>query len=109
MVTRIISGKALLVIERRDCEADRYETNAFGRWNLADDLGLIGDGLPGPGCVWRLKLQPGERVRVAVSFYLVYSTDYWGECDVDIEYRRCRVLRRQRAPKFYVSKKYRSP
>lgn len=61
-------------------------------------------GLPGLKCF--KKTPEGETVRASISFTLVYTCDYWGECDIELEIGRCKVLRRQKAPKCrYISKK----
>lgn len=101
-----IKGKALLVITRLH-EADRqprYDVHAFiqscsGSWEHRDAAQeefqhLHYDVLPLPAPAYRLV--PGETLRVHVVFEFSYSQDYYGEADVDLDYHKTRVLRRQK-------------
>lgn len=110
----MIKGKALLVITRLHEDGDRpkYDAHAFiqkcvGRWENRDAAQeefqhLEYDVLPLPGPAY--KLIPGETIRVHVVFEFSYSKDYFGEVDVDLDYRKVRVLRRQRPNKLYRRK-----
>lgn len=106
-----IVGKALLVIERTDSKYTPLEIHPFiqsaagGEWAHEcageDVCYLHQDDLPK-----RVRqLKEGERARVAVTFEIVYTQDYWGECDMEVFIHKAKVLRIQRAPKFYISKK----
>lgn len=110
----IITGKALLVIESSgpnySPSVHAFIQSAWGGEYARDcayeDLPMLVElyGLPD---LKPFKKRPeGEVLRVAVSFTLVYTKDYWGECDMDLKIGRCRVLRRQKPRKErYVSKK----
>lgn len=97
-----ISGKALLHVTRTDSEWIPFEveTNILtgggdpSGYSPTEDFELLESGaLPLPAAANKLK--PGERITFAVSYEFIYRRDYWGECDVDLEYNRVRVLRRR--------------
>lgn len=113
-----IAGKALLAITRihEDGERPLYEVGVhlqsaeggeYAHESAREDFWLLEYAvLPLPRAA--RKLQPGETVRVYVVYLFRYWTDYWGECDVTLDYRKERVLRRQKARPFYVCKKDRA-
>ena len=102
-----ISGKALLVIERLDSKWVKFRVHPFiqscsggddGRDCVQGDFSCCDtDSLPLPNAAY--KMQPGDVIRVAVTYEFTYTCDYWGEWDVDLTYRKQRVLRRQPARK----------
>lgn len=100
----IIRGKALLVIDRLNSEHVRYDIHAFIRsctpgtdasydcvqeafWCAACGAHSV------PNAAY--KMQIGDRLRIAVTYQLTYTQDYWGEWDSDLVYLKERVLRRQ--------------
>lgn len=110
----IIIGKALLVIESGGPEYSP-SVHAFiqsatgGEYAHScahEDLPMLVELHELPDLKPFKKMPEGEVLRVAISFTLVYTRDYWGECDVDLEVNKMRVLRRQKPRKErYVSKK----
>jgi len=122
MITGVIRGKALITYTRVEdspyMREPRFDVHvaiqsctpgrkADGSWCAADsaqeDLGL-GVNLSGfrPSITRRMKV--GETWRIAVVFELTYSRDYWGEHDIDADFPKARVLRRQRAKTIYITK-----
>jgi len=101
--TSLITGKALLVIERLDSKYVPFRVDAFiqsavggpcARECASEDFGLLAtESLPVPSAV--LKLKVGDRVRVHVVYEFCYTQDYWGEWDVDLTYHKQRVRRWQ--------------
>lgn len=114
MSMSVITGKALLVIESSGANyspgvhafIQSAQGGEYAHECAYEDLPMLVefDGLPGLKPF--KKMPEGEVLRVAISFTLVYTKDYWGECDVNLEVNRCRVLRRQKPRKSpYISKK----
>lgn len=97
----MITGKALLVIQRHATgfDIDSYvqscsSSDWTARESVKDALWCAGWGpLPLPVAADRLSV--GEAVRVAVTYWLTCTEDYWGERDYDFGYTKVRVLRRQ--------------
>lgn len=97
----MIKGKALLVTERTS--EKHWDVCAFIQSCSGTEDHLMAaeenfqlleyDCLPLPNCAHKLAI--GEVVRVHVVFEFSFSTDYFGEHDVDLEYSKQRVLRRQ--------------
>ena len=97
----MIKGKALLVIER--ISKDHWYVCPFiqscnggedHRMAAEENFQLLEyDCPPLPNCAHKLAI--GEVVRVHVVFEFNFTTDYFGEHDVDLEYAKQRVLRRQ--------------
>lgn len=106
----MIKGKALLVITRRESDhGNSFDVGAYiqkcgGHWERRDVAQdnfqhLEYDVLPLPPQAYKLAV--GETIRVHVVFVFTFHTYDDGECDVDLEYEKVRVLRRQAAPKYY--------
>lgn len=110
-----VYGKALLVItrEHEEGESPRYCVTPFiqsatgGKYAhecAYQDFDLLTyETLPVPNAA--RKLRPWETVRVYVVYRFCYTKDYYGEGDVDLDYRKERVLRWQRPRPYYESKK----
>lgn len=92
-----ITGKALLTITREDskwvpfyvrvdileCSSDEYEPY--------EDFDLLStDTLPCPDAAYDLKV--GETVNVLVEYSFLWTKDYFGEVDVDLEYTDQKVV-----------------
>lgn len=101
----MFKGKALLVIDRLECKNARefhwnIELHQFSL-NRDDPGGEVReafdyaewDMLPAPAAAY--KMEVGDRIRVLVHYELHFTTDYWGEHDMELYYERERVLRRQ--------------
>ena len=111
-----VRGKALIVLTKR---ADFHGYSGFfvapyiqsatggpcARESAEDDLMLLEyEDLPLPVAAWRMKV--GETMRISVVYRLTYHRSYLGETDVDLEYDKVRVLRHQKAPKYYRGKEH---
>lgn len=110
----LISGKALLVITSNGASygADVYafvQSATGGKYAhecAHEDLPMLVESYGLSPLKAFERMPEGETIRVAVAFDLVYSKDYWGECDVDLVIRKVRVLRRQKARSGrYIAKK----
>ena len=111
-----IYGKALMVMTRLDTgpgkhcwHSEVYIQSCSGSllhrdsareelWNVDYDI------LPAPGPAYKMEI--GETIRLSVNFLLTYHRYFDGEVDVDLEYPKVRVLRRQKAPKYYTGKEH---
>lgn len=110
----VIFGKALVVVTSNGtgclpCVHAFIRSATGGEYALDaahEDLPMLVELYGLPPLKSFKKLPEGEKVRAAISFSLVYTRDYWGECDVDLELHKVRVLRRQKPPRErYISKK----
>lgn len=111
-----IRGKALIVLTKRDdfhgysgfFVAPYVQTALGGPYaheSAEEDLMLLEyEALPLPVAAWRMKV--GETMRISVVYRLTYSRDYFGETSTDLEYDKVRVLRHQKAPKYYRGKEH---
>ncbi len=117
MSTKYVEGKALLVITRtnEDGEQPSFDVSPFiqsavgGKYAheaAHEDFGLLDyDTLPVPDAARKLKY--GDTLRVYVVYEFQYTTDYWGEHDITLRYRKQRVRKIQRYRERYISKAYR--
>lgn len=112
----IVTGKALLVVTRNDCERDKFHVQAFVqsvkgsetyyKSAVAEDLGLC-DLYSMP---FMKRMQYGDVVRVAVRYCISWSSfafgyDYDNDMDFKIEIEKYRILRRQPWKRdFYTAK-----
>lgn len=105
-------GKALLVITATGSKWVPFDTHAFiqacsgsldHRDCAQEDFSLLDTAsLPLPKAAHKLK--EGETVRVNIVFEFEHTTDYWGESDIDLNYLKERVLRKQGPRKTYFPK-----
>lgn len=107
-VTGRIAGKALLVIDKQDSRYIPYvvrpliltpyarkEGENWAHEGAQEDIeACFISGHIQIGAMKRMAV--GDRIRLAVTYELIYSRDYWGEHDVDLELHRCRLLRYQK-------------
>lgn len=108
----MITGKALLVIEALGGEHVPFQVYpylqscnggeicydvAFENFQLLDT-----DTLPLPDAAYNMSV--GDVIRVSVVYEFTFSCDYYGEYDVDLQYKKQRVLRKQKARPRYISK-----
>jgi hypothetical protein len=112
MIMMVFTGKALLVITRNeDVSGYHWDITPYIQSINTDDPGgevneafyfiMSHDYHPAPAAAYRMDV--GDTIRVAVTFELHFSRDYWGECDSDLYLTKERVLRKQP----YNEKKYR--
>lgn len=109
-----VRGKALIVLTKladyhgySSFSVSAYVQSAVGGEGAhecaEEDLQLLGyEALPLPVASWRMQI--GETMRISVVYCLKYSRDYFGETSTDLEYDKVRVLRHQKAPKWYRGK-----
>lgn len=105
-----ICGKALLVLTRLHTDKPttfRWDVTAFvqtgGHDFINEDFDLISyDCLPAPDAAYNLKV--GETARVYVTYRFSHTKDYLGECDIYLDYGTQRLLKKQKARDYYVSK-----
>lgn len=115
-----IKGKALLVITRlhADGETPHYEVHAF----VQSDSGFGSDPRdvvqeefqntewdvhPLPDRAY--KLEQGDTLREAVTYYISWFKDYFGEVDSTLEYLKQKRMRLQKYRERYITKKDRRP
>lgn len=100
----MIKGKALLVIDKLDCQYVPWDVTVFIQscnyenaydwinewWSLLDT-----DSLPLPDAAYKMNV--GDRIRVAVTyeFHYIYGDGWSTDDDIELYYTKQRVLRRQ--------------
>lgn len=106
-----MKGKALLVITRLESDTGfRFDIHPFIQSCSSNSDDYYGelmevfscveyDVLPAPPQAYKIEI--GETIRVAVTYYISYTQDYFGEWNCDLEFLKTRILRKQKPKKFY--------